>query len=65
MVESEVFERLPKHTTPVNYKLKLQPNLKDFTFTGQVTVLLTVSHFFKSLNKCYTLDVYVNISCEA
>ena len=46
MVESEVFERLPKHTTPVNYKLKLQPNLKDFTFSGQVAVILNVSYFF-------------------
>jgi len=43
MVESEVFERLPKHTTPVNYKLKLQPNLKDFTFSGQVAVILNVN----------------------
>lgn len=36
------FTRLPSNVSPVNYDLELQPNLKDFTFTGRVVVDLKV-----------------------
>jgi hypothetical protein len=34
MPEAKAFERLPKIITPVNYNIRLKPNLKVFTFEG-------------------------------
>lgn len=43
MSQKKPFERLPKDVTPVNYKLKLIPDLLAFTFDGQERILLKVS----------------------
>ena len=34
--------RLPQHVVPTRYDLRLEPDLKSFTFTGKEIVLLTV-----------------------
>ncbi|MEP6888482.1 MAG: M1 family metallopeptidase [Nitrospirales bacterium] len=34
--------RLPQHVVPSRYDLRLEPDLKSFTFTGKETVVLTV-----------------------
>jgi len=61
MVKSEIFERLPKHTTPTNYKLKLQPNLNDFTFSGQVSVQLHINEETSQI-KMNSADLVINES---
>ena len=38
MPEKKPFERLSKDVIPVNYNLKLQPDLEKFTFDGSVVV---------------------------
>ena len=52
--EKSVFERLPTDVTPVNYKLKLEPNLTEFTFQGSLVVETKVSKPVTSvtLNSC-------------
>ncbi|XP_038047211.1 puromycin-sensitive aminopeptidase-like [Patiria miniata] len=43
MPEKKPFERLPKTVVPSNYKLKLAPDLKQFTFAGDVAVAVLVN----------------------
>lgn len=42
MATKKEFERLPKTVVPVNYKLKLQPDLQQFTFEGTVEIKVEV-----------------------
>src|SRR5260370_16606439 len=35
--------RLPKNVTPKRYEIRLTPDLKAFTFQGDVTVAITVN----------------------
>ena len=42
MPEKKPFQRLPLTVNPVNYKLKLQPNLKKFTFQGSEEISVEV-----------------------
>jgi puromycin-sensitive aminopeptidase len=44
--------RLPTQVIPIRYELRLEPDLKNFTFTGAVTVTVTVRE--------PTSDVYLN-----
>lgn len=37
------FERLPTNVLPRNYKLELKPDLKKFTFEGQLEITAEVS----------------------
>ena len=40
--EKKPFERLPTDVVPTNYKLELQPDLKEFKFTGRLEVTVDV-----------------------
>ena len=42
MPEAKPFERLPKTITPVNYNIRLKPNLKAFTFEGSEDIDIEV-----------------------
>jgi len=42
MVSCTEFSRLPKNVVPVNYVLELQPDLKNFTFSGKVVIDVNV-----------------------
>ncbi len=42
MPEKKPFERLPKKVVPVNYELRLQPDLKNFTFDGNEDITVKV-----------------------
>ena len=43
MPEKKPFERLPKDVIPVNYVLRLQPDLKGFTFDGHEEISVKVT----------------------
>ena len=43
------FERLPVDVEPVNYKLRLQPNLTAFTFQGSSDISVQVSSEWPAL----------------
>lgn len=40
--DRKAFERLPKTVVPVNYKLKLCPNMEKFTFVGEQSIQVEV-----------------------
>ena len=44
MSEKKPFERLPKDVIPTNYKLRLQPDLEKYTFSGNVVITVQVSN---------------------
>jgi hypothetical protein len=44
MPEAKAFERLPKIITPVNYNIRLKPNLKVFTFEGSEDIDIEVMY---------------------
>ena len=41
--EKKPFERLPTDVVPVNYKVELRPDLKAFTFQGQLEITAKVA----------------------
>ena len=41
--DKKSFQRLPTEVVPINYKLELTPNLKDFTFQGILEITAEVS----------------------
>ncbi len=45
MPEKAPFQRLPKDVIPVNYDLRLQPDLKAFTFEGSEEITVKVGLF--------------------
>jgi len=47
MAEKKAFERLPTSVVPVNYKLKLQPDLNKLTFDGSVDIQLQIKESVK------------------
>ena len=47
MPAKKPFERLPKTVVPSNYKLKLEPDLEKFTFSGNVNITVSVGSGFK------------------
>lgn len=48
MPEVKPFERLPDNVRPKHYKLSLVPDLKSFTFRGDVSIHLEVGLFSRS-----------------
>ena len=46
MPEKKPFERLPKDIIPVNYVLRLQPDIKGFTFDGHEEITVKVRNQF-------------------
>lgn len=42
MPEAKPFERLPQTLSPVNYNIRLKPNLKAFTFEGSEDIDIEV-----------------------
>ena len=40
--EKKPFERLPTDVVPTNYKLELQPDLKEFKFSGKLEITVDV-----------------------
>lgn len=61
MPERKPFERLPSTVKPKHYKLVLTPDLKTFTFQGDVSIQIEVS-----LNICRAIENSVKFSsgCE-
>merc|ERR1712098_456723 len=47
--EKKKFERLSSDVTPINYKLKLQPDLKELTFVGSQDVIVKVNKAVKTI----------------
>lgn len=43
MTEIKPFERLPKTVVPKHYQLTLMPDLKSFSFDGEVNITIVVS----------------------
>lgn len=46
MPEGKPFERLPGNVKPKHYKLNLVPDLKSFTFQGDVSIQIEVGLFY-------------------
>ena len=44
LVEKQPFQRLPNDVVPINYKLKLHPDLKVFTFKGELDITAKVTY---------------------
>ena len=44
--EKKEFQRLPNSVVPINYKLKLQPNLEKWTFEGSEEIKVKVNDTF-------------------
>ena len=40
--EKKPFERLPTNVLPINYKVELRPDLKTFTFKGDLEITAKV-----------------------
>ena len=45
MDETDGGHRLPRNVIPTHYDIKITPDLKNFTFDGEVTISVQVSHF--------------------
>ena len=43
------YSRLPTHVSPVNYKIYLDPDFEDFTFDGEVEILVHVTQDIEQL----------------
>lgn len=46
MTDKKPFQRLPLDARPINYSIRLQPNLKSFTFEGSEEILVKVCLYF-------------------
>lgn len=53
MPEGKPFERLPCYVKPQHYKLSLVPDLKSFTFQGDVSVQIEVGLFYHMPVFCF------------
>ncbi|XP_077862985.1 puromycin-sensitive aminopeptidase isoform X1 [Saccoglossus kowalevskii] len=61
MSEKKTFERLPKNVVPKNYSLRLQPDLKAFTFAGNEVVTIEVTEATnKIVMNC--LDIVISMA---
>ena len=63
MPEKKSFERLPKDIIPVNYVLRLQPDLKGFPFDGHEEITVKVRNqfdpsFCETLSLMYALIIW-------
>ncbi|XP_071792153.1 puromycin-sensitive aminopeptidase-like [Asterias amurensis] len=64
MPAKKPFERLPKTVVPSNYKLKLEPDLEKFTFSGNVNITVSVNEATdKVILNC--LDINITKTCYA
>ncbi|OWF36629.1 Puromycin-sensitive aminopeptidase [Mizuhopecten yessoensis] len=58
MPDKKPFQRLPLDACPVNYSIRLQPNLKSFTFDGLEDIQLKVKKSLTSITlNCCDIDV--------
>lgn len=51
MADKKAFQRLSADVIPTNYKLKLQPDLKAFTFQGSAEISVQVFYTLKFLHQ--------------
>lgn len=58
MPDKKPFQRLPLDACPVNYSIRLQPNLKSFTFEGSEEIQVKVGKPLSSITlNCCDIDV--------
>ncbi|KAK7112907.1 hypothetical protein V1264_012283 [Littorina saxatilis] len=58
MPQNKKFERLPKDVTPVNYKIRLQPDLTAFTFAGSEEIEVEVKNAVKTIKlNCDEIEI--------
>ena len=46
MDETDGGHRLPRSVVPTHYDIKITPDLKNFTFDGEITISVRVRQFY-------------------
>lgn len=59
MPDKKPFERLPKSVVPVNYNIRLKPNLTEFTFEGTEVVEVEVKSVTNQI-VCNSVDIEIS-----
>lgn len=53
MDETDGGHRLPRNVLPTHYDIKITPDLKNFTFDGEITISVEVSVFMLLFLFCF------------